>query len=227
MKMQTGITLLLSIVIALTIVSADEEQPIPVSDTGEGTRCDKDMSVAQTCFRCSRLPSEIAVKLTDCCMVDKAYDLCERCVEKTSDCLYEAYSIADDATFDSEPDVSNDDVGGYPYLEEEGVLADDDRYPRTEKRFGTLHFGGGTKSNRYPNWWRGKRWGTLHFGKGNSNRHRYRSWGKRNGEELDDGLGVDKRFGTLFMSRGGGGHNGYKRYGSLFLGKSRSRGRNW
>ncbi|OWF54924.1 uncharacterized protein LOC110466399 [Mizuhopecten yessoensis] len=254
-------------------VTAVKEVSIPVSDMSEGTRCDKDLDKAGTCFQCSRLPEEIAVQLTTCCMEDKAYDVCERCVGNPKACLMDAYRVtgsdySQDASKDTSEEMANieypDDpeipldkrfgttfMGssryGYP-RKRYGMLflgrnknRGGYRYGSRGKRYGTLNLGSGKgmlyrygsdikRADSSDEESMNKRYGTLNLGSGRGLRYRYGRYGKRsddddqddNNESFDDNNDdteqIEKRYGTLFMSRNGG----RKRYGSLFMGKSRN-----
>ncbi|XP_069120572.1 uncharacterized protein [Argopecten irradians] len=250
------------LVYGMTFASAEKEVSIPVSDMSEGTRCDKDLDVAGICFRCSRLPGDIAVQLTTCCMEDKAYDVCQRCVDNPDACLMDAYSMTG---LDNSNDLSGsnemDDVE-YPDADISKrfgtTFMGSSRYGYPRKRYGMLFLGGKKNRGGYRYGARGKRYGTLNIGSGIGRLYRYRDvtkredesdegvmdkrygtlnlgsarglkyrygryFGKRSdedNEDLDDDGDpeqVEKRYGTLFMSRNGG----RKRYGSLFMGKSK------
>ncbi|XP_060065808.1 uncharacterized protein LOC132546128 [Ylistrum balloti] len=257
-----GVVVLVSVVACVT---AEKEVSIPVSDTSEGTRCDKDLDVAGICFRCSRLPEEIAVQLTTCCMEDKAYDVCERCVGNTDACLMDAYSITGS---DNSEDIPNDVSTEMGDVEYPGVakrfgttFMGSSRYGYPRKRYGMLFLGGRRNKGGYRYGYRGKRYGTLNMGSGKGLRYRYGSAIKREDDSAEDSMDkrygtlnlgsgrglkyrygrygkrsddyqdenepffgdegaeqVEKRYGTLFMSRNGG----RKRYGSLFMGKSKN-----
>ncbi|XP_033731894.1 uncharacterized protein LOC117321554 [Pecten maximus] len=252
------------LVYAIAYVSAEKEVSIPVSDMSEGTRCDKDLDVAGICFRCSRLPGDIAVQLTTCCMEDKAYDVCQRCVDNPDACLMDAYSMtgSDDVDFSSDESKEMGDIEypesnvakrfgttfmgssryGYPRKRYGMLFLGNNRnkggyrYGSRGKRYGTLSMGSGKgRLYRYGSVIKredesdqdtmDKRYGTLNLGSGRGLRYRYGRYGKRSDENQDDESFVDdgeeeqveKRYGTLFMSRNGG----RKRYGSLFMGKSK------
>lgn len=217
--------LMLVFIGVICLAAADKENPIPVSDTGEGTRCDADLNVAQTCIACSRLPQIIAVKLTDCCGEDKAFQFCQICTKNTEDCLEEAFSInnLEKGVILDEPE---DDADVPPEVSEDNDM---------DKRFGTLSMGG---SRGYLYGKRGvdKRYGRLGFGGS-----RGFLYGKRSDDKRFSRLGfggsrgyffgkrdmnMDKRYKSLGM----GGSTGYfygkrsddeKRFGSLGLGGSR------
>lgn len=201
--------------------AADKESPIPVSDTGEGTRCDADLDIAQTCIACSRLPQVIAVKLTDCCGEDKAFQFCQICTKNTEDCLKQAYSInnLDESVLQDNPEDSERDLT--PEESEE-----------MDKRFGTLSMGG-SRGYLYGKRDVDKRYGRLGFGGSRGFLYAKRSDDKRYSRY---GIGgsrgylygkrdMDKRYKSL----GIGGSTGYlygkrdemdKRFGRLGLGGS-------
>lgn len=189
-------TLILMFSCVCVYVTAEKEVPVPSSYSSEGTRCDKDLDVAGTCLRCSRLPEEIAVQLTTCCMEDKAYDACERCVDNPDGCLVDAYSRTG----------SDSDV------------VDDTEYPglSMSKRYGTMFLG----SSRYG--YPRKRYGRLFTGgrnRGSYRGYRYGGRGKRydtsnlKQEDLSDEESVDKRFGSFSLGRARGLKYRYGRYG--------------
>lgn len=204
--------------------AADKENPIPVSDTGEGTRCDADLNIAQTCIACSRLPQIIAVKLTDCCSEDKAFQFCQICTKNSDDCLKEAFSINN-----LEKGVVLD---GYSDVEDvpQEAYADNDM----NKRFGTLSMGG-SSGYLYGKRDLDKRYGRLGFGGSRGFIYGKRSDDKRFSRLGISGssgyffgkrdMGVDKRYKSLGM----GGSTGFfygkrsddeKRFGTLGLGGS-------
>ena len=179
---------------------ADKEIEVPMSDIGEGTKCDADMKTAEICLSCSRLPQDIAVQLTDCCTEDKALQFCDICTKNPEECLDEALSV-ENANSNEDSSVSSD------YGNKQ--MGTD----QLEKRFGRLFFGGSRGSYIYGG--RGKRYGKLGMSS---------SGGFLYNKRADD-TDIDKRYGTLHM----GGSRGFlwkrsddvdKRYGRLNIGKS-------
>ncbi|XP_052091110.1 uncharacterized protein LOC127727998 [Mytilus californianus] len=184
-----------------TTVFAVKEHPISVSDTGEGTACDTDMEVANTCLACSRINQDIAVRITDCCTESKAYTVCQICTKDPSGCLEDARSISSDEYID---DGSSEET-------------------EVDKRYGRMFMGGWSYPGRQD-----KRYGKMFVGGGYPGRSFLfgKRMNKRFGRVFSNGYGYPyrspstkfgKRFGRLFTSQTGGN----KRYGSLFLGKSR------
>ncbi|XP_076091858.1 uncharacterized protein LOC143063540 [Mytilus galloprovincialis] len=188
------------IMTVFTTIFAVKEHPISVSDTGEGTACDTDMEVANTCLACSRINRDIAVRITDCCTEPKAYTVCQICTKDPSGCLEDARSISSDEYID---DGSSEET-------------------EVDKRYGRMFMGGWSYPGRQD-----KRYGKMFVGGGYPGRSFLfgNRMNKRFGRVFSNGYGYPyrsstkfgKRFGRLFTSQTGGN----KRYGSLFLGKSR------
>ncbi|KAK3087089.1 hypothetical protein FSP39_001492 [Pinctada imbricata] len=211
MKFQWCRFAVICVIVSASIVLGDKESVIPVSDTGEGTRCDADMNTAQTCLACSRLPQDIAVQLTDCCTEDKAFQFCQVCTKNSDECLKEAYSV-EEANIGDDSGPNDFDLGSNDY----------------NKRFGTSFMG----SSKF-----GKRFGRLFFGRSGGSSYiygkrgkRYRKLGMGSGGFLfkrsDDGDYMDKRYGRLNMGGGSGFFYGKrdqdmnKRFGQGYDGKS-------
>lgn len=193
------VALLLTVVIT---VFADKEQPIKVSDAGEGTECDSDKDVAYTCLACSGLKQDIAVPITVCCTEPKAYSVCQICTKDPEGCLEDAQSISSEEFIDN------------------GSSSSSDEQSDVDKRFGRMFMGGWTYPGK-PN----KRFGRMFFGRYPGSFSLGIPKNKRYGKLFANGNGYPyryyttqrgKRFGRLFTSYGGS-----KRYGSLFLGKNK------
>ena len=199
--------LIATFVSAQSFVSATKETVIPVNDAGEGSQCDQDQKVANTCLACSAM--DLNIPLVECCSDETYLAFCSACIDDNDSCrkfIEEVSELEDSVEDDS--------------LEYDSGSA-------VSKRFGRLFM----KSPR--KYWgrRTKRYGTLFMKSPN----RYRRWfGKRDGGESVDEM--DKRYGRLYLGRGGyfgkfgkrdGGDDSFsdeyldtpdKRYGRLYIG---------
>lgn len=194
-----------AIAVLTAIVSADKEQPISVSDSGEGSKCDADLNVAKLCLACTRLPQEFPVKLTDCCTDDKAYEFCDVCVKYPEKCLTELKSLSDNKDMEEKR-------WGTLFM---GGGGSGGRYAKVGKRYGRVFFG--------------KRPRGFIYGISKKYDPYMGQVSEENPAEDDEDdylTDLDKRYGKLFTgSRYGGIFN--KRFGSVFFGKSRPRSRIW
>lgn len=178
------------IFLTFSVVTAMKETAIPVNDVGEGSQCDQDQRVANTCLACSALPFDLNIPLVECCSDEYVFDVCNACIDNKKSCieLVKGLSVHDESSEKSVYDAKNVDFS---------------------KRFGTLFLKSSRNALK-----RQKRYGRLFVKSPYRNR---RSWlyGKRDGGAGDDDLWEeyletpDKKYGRLYLGSG----NYFRKFG--------------